>query len=89
MTEIENLKNIGAKTGGYLRDIGITSYEDLAALGTEEAFQRLYFRFQDEMKFTSVFLYAIEGALTGQHWNDIGSERKEALKVYFRQLSGK
>lgn len=87
MSEIEQLKNIGPKTGTHLREVDIISYDILASLGAETSFQRVYFRFRDEMKFTSVYLYALEGAIDGVHWNEITLQRKEELQAYFKKLT--
>ncbi|MDX1739454.1 MAG: TfoX/Sxy family DNA transformation protein, partial [Alphaproteobacteria bacterium] len=72
-----------------LREVGINTSDDLTELGAVEAFRRVYFRYQDEMNFTSVYLYALEGALTDTHWNHIPQSRKDFLKEKFKEITGK
>ncbi|MTI10856.1 TfoX/Sxy family protein [Curvivirga aplysinae] len=86
MRNVEELKNIGSKTGRFLREVNIYTENDLRDFGVEEAFHRVFFRFQDELKFSSVFLYALEGALMDIHWNDIPQKRKNELKVIFKKI---
>ncbi|WP_420547269.1 TfoX/Sxy family DNA transformation protein [Curvivirga sp.] len=89
MRKVEELKNIGPKTARYLLEVNIITEYDLRECGIEEAFRRVFFRFQDELKFTSVYLYALEGALMDIHWNDIPQKRKNDLKVIFKKICSK
>ena len=80
------LKNLGPKSVPQLLEIGIKSRDDLVALGTEEAFRRLYFRFCDEHRFSVNYLYALEGAINDCDWRWISPERKEELREFLRGL---
>jgi DNA transformation protein len=53
---------------------------DLRRLGAVDAYRAVKTR---GFRASKVLLYAIEGALLDMHWNDLPSERKEALN---RQL---
>ena len=86
MKDIEELKNIGPKTARYLREVGIATDADLRKAGIEETFRRLFFRYRDEMNFTSVYLYALEGGLCDCHWNAISDRRKKELKSIFQKI---
>lgn len=73
-----NLKNLGRKSRRRLETVGVRSLEDLRTLGVMETYQRLRMA---GFKFSTVGLYALEGALTGMHWNAIGQERKLELRI--------
>ncbi|MEH6632490.1 MAG: TfoX/Sxy family DNA transformation protein [Halopseudomonas aestusnigri] len=84
--ELLKLKNLGPKTVPHLVEIGILSRDDLAALGTEEAFRRIYFRYRDEIRLSLNYLYALEGAIDGCDWRWISEERKNELRNFFRSI---
>ena len=75
---VENLKNIGPKSAAWLQDIGIHTRDDLEAMGAVMAYKIL--KHQRPGQVTILLLYALDGALSGKHWNALGPERKEALK---------
>jgi len=72
----EKLRNIGPKSAAWLRQVGLRTHEDVAALGTVEAFMRVK---RAGFKPTLNLLYAIEGALTDRHWQEIPDERRAEL----------
>ncbi|RPE75820.1 TfoX/Sxy family protein [Vulcaniibacterium tengchongense] len=72
----EKLRNIGPKSAAWLRQVGLRTREDLAAVGTVEAFMRVR---RAGFKPTLNLLYAIEGALLDCHWQDIPDERRSEL----------
>lgn len=74
---IRDLPGLGAKTEQILAEIGINSVADLQALGAINTFIKLE---QKKGKKPSLnFLYALEGALTNQHWQVIAKNQKEQL----------
>ncbi len=75
---VKNLKNIGPKTAAWLHDIGIHTRADLEAMGTVMAYKIL--KHQRPEQVTILLLYALDGALSGKHWNALGPERKKVLK---------
>ena len=75
---VENLKNIGPKTAAWLHDTGIHTRADLEAMGAVMAYKIL--KHQKPKQVTILLLYALDGALSGKHWNVLGPERKAALK---------
>ena len=72
----EKLRNIGPKSAAWLRQVGLRTHEDLAAIGSVEAFMRVK---RAGFKPTLNLLYAIEGALLDCHWQDIPGERRSEM----------
>ncbi|BAV99717.1 DNA transformation protein [Lysobacter enzymogenes] len=70
------LRNIGPKSAAWLRQVGLRSHADIAAIGTVEAFMRVK---RAGFKPTLNLLYAIEGALLDCHWQEIPDERRQEL----------
>lgn len=68
-TPVEKLRNIGPKSGELLRAIGITTYAELAEVGTLESWRRV--KAIAPYRVSLNWLYAIEGALTDTHWNQL------------------
>lgn len=84
MKKTMNLKNIGAKTEPWLRDIGIHGFEDLNRLGSVEAYRRLKSLYPDKINLNA--LYALEAALWSIHWLELPPEIKEQLKRDVRSV---
>jgi hypothetical protein len=77
------LLNLGPKSSAWLADIGISTREQLAALGPIETCRRL----RAAGHAVSVLMaYALEGALTHTHWNEIPPETKQWLRAEFARL---
>lgn len=72
----DKLRNIGPKSAAWLRQVGLRTREELAAVGTVEAFMRVK---RAGFKPTLNLLYAIEGALQDCHWQEISDERRGEL----------
>ena len=70
------MRNIGPKSAAWLRQVGLRSLEDLAAVGTVEAFMRVK---RAGFKPGLNLLYAIEGALLDCHWQEVPEERRQEL----------
>lgn len=79
----DRLLNLGPKSSGWLAEAGIHTREQLAALGAIGACRRLHERGQPV---SLLLAYAIEGALTGQHWNDLPAETKAWLRTDFARM---
>ena len=73
-----DLKNLGARTAEWLREVGISTPDELEAAGPVEAYVRLKQARPREV--TLVALYALQGALWNIHWNEVPAERKAELK---------
>lgn len=77
------LLNLGPKSSAWLAAIGIRRREQLRALGPIESCRRLLAAGYP----ASVLLaYAIEGALTGTHWQAVPTETKTWLRAEFTRI---
>ena len=70
------LRNIGPKSAAWLRQVGLRSREDLAAVGSLEAFMRVK---RAGFKPSLNLLYALEGALLDCHWQQLPEARRNEL----------
>ena len=77
MSELVTLKNIGKELERKLKSVDINSAEELKALGSEEAFVRLKFKYSN---ISLVHLYALEGAVTNTEFNQLNVAVKKRLK---------
>lgn len=77
------LLNLGPKSSAWLAAIGITTREQLAALGPIETCRRLR---AAGLPVSVLLAYALEGALTHTHWNELPRETKQWLRAEFAQL---
>lgn len=75
MTAVK-MRNIGPKSAAWLRQVGLRSLDDLAAVGTVEAFMRVK---RAGFKPGLNLLYAIEGALLDCHWQEVPDPRRQEL----------
>ncbi len=70
------LRNIGPKSAAWLRQVGLRTLEDLAAVGPVDAYMRVRRAgFRPGLN----LLYAIEGALNDTHWQDVPDARRAEL----------
>lgn len=77
---LTQLPNIGKVVSEKLFQVGITTPEELKAIGSEQAFIRL--QTIDETACLSM-LQALEGAVQGIRWHNLPKKRKEELKQFF------
>lgn len=68
--------NIGAKSGAWLRQVGLRTHEDLAAVGSLAAYMRVK---RAGFRPSLNLLYALEGALMGCHWQQVDATRRAEL----------
>jgi DNA transformation protein len=76
--------NLGPKSMTWLRACGITTLEQVRQLGPIEICRRLH---ANGFNVSAVMAYALEGALSGTHWNAIPSETKAWLRAEFVRLT--
>lgn len=74
---LSELKNIGKVTERWLNGIGIYDETDLRRMGAVQAYRRIR---AAEAGATVNLLYALQGALSGTHWNDLPLPVKETLR---------
>lgn len=80
MDKLSDLPNIGEEVERQLHSVGITSFEELKALGAEQAWLKI-----QEIDDSACIhrLYALEGAIQGIKKSLLPKERKEALKEFY------
>ena len=76
--KLEELENLGARSAGWLRAVGIADEAALRRIGAARAYAQVKRAFPRQV--TSMMLYALHGALTDRHWNDIPSELKAKMR---------
>ena len=84
MEKLTDLPNIGPKLAENLKKIGVTTPEELRALGAEEAFLRI--RAQVDPTACLHQLEALAGAVEGIKKSLLPPERKAELKAWHRKL---
>lgn len=70
------LRNIGPKSAAWLRQVGVRSIEDVAAVGAVGAFVKVR---RAGFKPSLNLLYALEAALLGCHWQGVPLARRQQL----------
>ncbi len=70
------LRNIGPKSAAWLRQVGLRSREDLAAIGAAAAYVKVR---RAGFKPSLNLLYSLEGALLDCHWQDVPEARRSEL----------
>ncbi len=78
--ELAALKNLGEKTALWLVDAGVRSRSEMAKLGAIEVCKRMLLAGHPV---SLVAAYAIEGALTDTHWNQIPPQKKLEVQRLF------
>ena len=76
MNTAPKLRNIGPKSAAWLRQVGLRSRDDLAAVGAVEAYMRVK---RAGFKPSLNLLYALEGALLDCHWQEVPDARRSEL----------
>jgi len=79
MAELTSMRNLGKEMGRKLRSVGICSAEELARLGSKEAFARLKTRYPNVCL---VHLYTLQGAVEGVEYHRLSEEVKRDLKDF-------
>jgi len=79
MAELTSLMNVGKEIEKKLKSVGITTAEELKAVGSKEAFMRLKTLYPGVCL---VHLYTLEGAVSDSPYNQLPEEVKQSLKDY-------
>jgi DNA transformation protein len=82
MDDLTQLPNIGPVLAEKLNQIGVTTYDELAEMGSVEALIRIG---QTDITAFANMLYALEGAILGVRWHDIPKEHRDKVKEQFYQ----
>lgn len=83
-SDLLGLKNLGNTSINWLHAIGVNNYEELKVIGPVEAYHLIK---QRDIKVSKVLLYALQGALTDTHWNDLDPAIKQQLLDEAKQRS--
>ena len=70
------LRNIGPKSAAWLRQVGLRTLDDLASAGAVGAYMKVR---RAGFKPSLNLLYALEGALTDCHWQEVPESRRTEL----------
>ena len=74
---IESLRNLGPKSGQWLREAGITTIAELERLGPVVAFRLVK---QHEPKASLNLLWAMAAGLKGKDWRELSEASKKRLR---------
>lgn len=83
MGELSKLPNIGKKLEEQLNEVGIESYDDLANIGSKEAWLKI--KEIDESACINR-LMALEGAIQNIRWHNLSDDDKRNLKEFYQQF---
>jgi DNA transformation protein len=86
MQDLTKLPNIGKILAEKLNQAGITSFEELASIGSIEALVRIRSSIDPQACYNT--LYAMEGAIRGVRWHAIPREERQELKKTFDKIYG-
>lgn len=82
MSELSKLANIGPKLTAQLNAVGITTPEELKALGAKEAWLRIK---AIDSSACLMRLSALEGAVRGIRWHELDKGTKAELKEFYNR----
>lgn len=80
---VSSIPNLGPATEAYFARAGITSADQLRALGADEAYRRWLLA---GLPPHFIGYYVLVMGLQGRPWNDCKGEEKKALRVKFDAL---
>lgn len=72
----QKMRNIGPKSAAWLRQVGLRSLEEIAAIGVVDAFMKVR---RAGFKPSLNLLYALEGAVLDCHWQEVPDARRVEL----------
>lgn len=83
MGELSKLMNIGEEIERQLEQVGIKTYEELKAVGSKEAWLKIY---EMDKSACTHRLMALEGAIQGVKKTLLDDEVKADLKVFVKTV---
>ena len=83
MAELTSIKNIGPAFEIALKSAGITTAEELRALGADAAYAKML---EGGSKPHFIGYYVLHMALQGRPWNDCKGDEKKALRKQFDKI---
>jgi DNA transformation protein len=78
-TPLKGLKNLGPTIVARLHEIEIYTKEDLRRVGSAAAYVHICARNPGKTIPVCYYLYSLEGALRGAHWNEVPAQVKREL----------
>jgi DNA transformation protein len=78
-TQLKGLKNLGPTIIERLHEVEIYTKEDLGRVGSAAAYVHIRARHPKKTMPVCYYLYSLEGALRGMHWNDVPAQVKQKL----------
>lgn len=85
--ELASLKNLGPKSQALLAAAGITSFEQLRQLGAVRAYARVKASGVNNASLN--LLWALEGALSSEHWQVVAREHRLSLLLALEALQSR
>lgn len=79
-SSLTELNNIGKTVASRLHELGITDEAGLRELGAAKAYRWLSESYPDKHLPVCYYLYSLEGALQGRHWDDFSEDEKTELR---------
>ena len=76
-TPVENLRNLGPASAGWLHEINVHTLADLQRLGPVAAYRRVR---QQRIDVSLNLLWALAAALKDQDWRELSPEEKQRLQ---------
>jgi DNA transformation protein len=77
---LKGLTNIGPTIADRLSGVGISTVGDLRRVGVVQAYQMVRANNPEKHIPVCYYLYSLEGALQGVHWNALPKQIKQKLK---------
>ena len=76
---LAELPNIGPTIENRLNEIGVYNRADLERIGAANAYRRICENHPDQTVPVCYYLYSLQGALMGVHWNNVPKKVKDEL----------
>lgn len=78
-TILKGLTNIGPTIAARLEAVGVRTVGDLRRIGPARVFQRVKANNPGKSISVCYYLYSLQGALEGKHWDDLTERTKHTL----------
>lgn len=80
-SELSHLKNIGPTIEKRLNEIGVYTRSDLERIGPVKAYRWISRNYPHQTIPLCYYLYSLQGALMGRHWDKISKRMKDKLAM--------
>jgi len=78
-TQLRGLKNIGPTIAARLEAVGIRTVGELRRVGPAAAYHLVKANSPGQTIPVCYYLYSLQGALDGVHWDDLSAKKKRRL----------